>query len=219
MNRPNNTLNLLFSTNAGRVAIEATDSGIAVTHDPRVNVFVKEDAHGGVVNNGDAAVLNTVSPPAHKGNPVHIDIDGARLEPGYMMEDGTILAGVSPDTGEPFFVPPTEEPDTFTWYAAMKDVASLEVCGHKDWRLPTKNELDVLFANRDLGCLRGSFNEKATTWGGPAWHWSSTEHPIPGSAWNKGFHDGSGAWAFKFFDAAVRPVRSGPVGAPPAFKG
>lgn len=98
------------------------------------------------------------------------------LKPGDKMPDGTVYAGISPDTKQPMYAMPADEgtthvfcagisPDdgkpmlamgtstavTFTFNEARKVAmgdATLKAYGHDDWRLPTKNELNVLFNNR-----------------------------------------------------------------------
>src|SRR4051794_25446714 len=67
---------------------------------------------------------------------------------GDRMEDGTIYAGISPDTGEAMYTTPADAPLTMRWNAAMQYAAKLEAHGHKDWRAPTKAELNVLFRKR-----------------------------------------------------------------------
>jgi hypothetical protein len=54
------------------------------------------------------------------------------LKPGDIVSDGTLFAGVSPDTGGAMYILPFD---------------STTKHGHKDWRPPTKTELNVLFNN------------------------------------------------------------------------
>src|SRR5881227_3205499 len=80
-------------------------------------------------------------------------------KPGDWMEDGTIYAGISPDTHQPMYTTPKDERVNFflgrrepklifTFSEALKHASKLKFCGHKDWRVPTKNELNELFNNR-----------------------------------------------------------------------
>jgi hypothetical protein len=62
--------------------------------------------------------------------------------------------------------------ERMTWLDAKKACASLG----KGWRLPTKDELSLLYTNKDK--IGGFVN---------AWYWSSTEHYISGTAWLVGF--------------------------------
>jgi len=73
------------------------------------------------------------------------------IEPniGDKMPDGTVCAGISPDTGKAMYTTPADAPLTYTFnealaYAYAKGVTN----GHQDWHLPTRKELDVLFNNR-----------------------------------------------------------------------
>jgi hypothetical protein len=70
------------------------------------------------------------------------------VAPADEMEDGTIFAGISPDTGRPMYVTPADAPLVYTFNQAQKYVQNLDAHGHKDWRVPTKGELNVLFQNR-----------------------------------------------------------------------
>lgn len=131
-------------------------------------------------------------------------------EPGDKMEDGTIYAGISPDTGEALYVMPQDSPGTLKWKAAMKYAAGLDAAGLIDWRLPTKAELNVLYENRDKGALKGTFNETGSYPAG--WYWSSTEPSLlRGPAWPQRFSDGCSVWHSKGNDFSVRAVRSEPT--------
>jgi hypothetical protein len=130
------------------------------------------------------------------------------LEIGDKMKDGTIFAGISPDTGRNIFVTPKDACGTLKWKAAMKYAAELKANGHKDWRLPTKAELYVLYQNRDEGALRGTFDVSDSLPSG--WYWSSTERPgCPDNALVVRFSGGR-YWNWEGNDASVRPVRSEP---------
>src|SRR5580704_12929695 len=67
---------------------------------------------------------------------------------GEKMPDGTIYAGISPDTNKPMYATPADVPPTMTFNQATEYAAHLDAHGHKDWRMPTKAELNVLFNNR-----------------------------------------------------------------------
>jgi hypothetical protein len=140
------------------------------------------------------------------GEPV---VAKAGPEIGDKMEDGTIYAGFSPDTGRNMFVTPKDASGVLKWNAAMKYAAELDANGHKDWKLPTKAELDVLYQNRDKGALKGTFDTSGSNPSG--WYWSATENPgRPDGAWMERFSDGFRGWVWEGNDASVRPVRSGP---------
>jgi hypothetical protein len=100
----------------------------------------------------------------------------ADLRIGAIMTDGTIYAGISPDTNKPMYATPVDARQTMTFNEAQKYVARLNAHSHKDWRLPTKAELNVLFNNR---AAVGGFNEANHF---PAsWHWSGSRELFGGA--------------------------------------
>ena len=133
----------------------------------------------------------------NSGNP-------AILTPGDRMEDGTIYAGISPDTHKAMYTTPADASLTMKWKAAMEYAAGLDAHGHRDWRVPSKNELNVLWENRDKGALNGTFN--VTGSGLAGWYWSSTE--FNGNyAWDQCFSDGNQYWDHKGYVSSLRCVR------------
>jgi hypothetical protein len=90
-------------------------------------------------------------------------------EIGDKMEDGTVYAGISPDTNRPMYATPADAPLTYTFNQAQKYAEKLDAHGHKDWRAPTKGELNVLFQHR---AAIGGFNETGSDPAG--WYWSSS---------------------------------------------
>jgi hypothetical protein len=80
------------------------------------------------------------------------------VEIGDKMPDGTVYAGLSPETGKPMYVTPADASLTMKWKEAMDYAKRLDTHGHQDWRLPTKGELNVLFNNR---AAIGGFNVPA----------------------------------------------------------
>jgi len=119
---------------------------------------------------------------------------------GDKMPDGTVFAGISPDKQEPMYFTPADAPLKMKFNEAVDYTAKLDAHGHKDWRVPTKAELEVLFNNR---AAIGGFGSAA------GWHWSSTE-TILSSAWVQSFFDGYQQPDYKDFRWSVRPVRCGP---------
>jgi hypothetical protein len=95
-----------------------------------------------------------------------------RTNPGDSMDDGTVYAG-SLD-GRDIFTTPKDAPLTYTFNEAAEYAAKLnreKYLGHDDWRVPSMDELNVLFNNR---AVIGGFNEDSSD---PAcWYWSSTEN-------------------------------------------
>jgi hypothetical protein len=61
--------------------------------------------------------------------------------------------------------------EEYTFNAAQEYAEKLHANGHKDWRVPTKGELAVLFENR---AAIGGFDKCRSLTGG--WYWSSTAY-------------------------------------------
>ena len=113
-----------------------------------------------------------------------------KLKVGTKMPDGTIFAGISPDTDKPMYVMAEDESVTMTFNEAAKFSGGLNkyrAYGHKGWRVPTKAELNVLFQNCEKGALKGTFNLAGLY--GAGFYWSSTPGDL-GVAWYQRFSDG-----------------------------
>jgi Protein of unknown function (DUF1566) len=93
------------------------------------------------------------------------------IQPGDEMADGTIYAGVSPDTGKPIYTTPADAPGVYSLSEAEKYAKKLKAHGHHDFRIPSTGELNVLWENRDKGKLKNTFNETGA--GSAAWYWTS----------------------------------------------
>ncbi len=123
---------------------------------------------------------------------------------GAVMSDGTIYAGISPDTGKAMYATPADASLTMTFNGA-KEYAETQntqkAHGHDDWHVPTKAELNVLFNNR---AAIGGFN---VTGSGPAgWYWSASPN-FEWGAWGQRFSDGCQYYTNKDGHSAVRCVR------------
>ena len=128
----------------------------------------------------------------------------ANPEIGDKMSDGTIYAGLSPDTGKQMFATAEDAPISMDFNAAAKYAKKLDAHGHKDWRVPSKAELQVLFENREKGALKGTFN---LTGSDPAgWYWSSSPSTAS-TAWCQRFSDGNQNVVYRGTDLSVRCVR------------
>lgn len=133
----------------------------------------------------------------------------ADSRPGDIMLDGTIYAGLSPDTGKPLYVTNTDSPLAMNWDEAKSFADQFVAHGHTDWRLPTKGELNVLFNNRaaiigfnkDRVALRGDFPDACYYWSSSALN----DH----IAWAQDFNDGSEHACVENLYYAVRYVRDG----------
>ncbi|MCE9508536.1 MAG: DUF1566 domain-containing protein [Alphaproteobacteria bacterium] len=125
------------------------------------------------------------------------------LKAGDKMKDGTIFAGISPDTGEKMYAAPNDAPLTMEFIAVAQYAKNLEVGGKKDFRVPSKAELKVLFDNREKGALKGTFN---LTGSRPCdYYWSSTRWDY--GAWGQRFSDGAQDSFCGIYDLSVRCVR------------
>ena len=124
-----------------------------------------------------------------------------QLNPGDKMTDGTVYAGLSPDTGRPIYTTPADAAHNVTFKAAHEYAAGLAAHGHKDWRVPTRDELNVLFENRAaIGAFDVSGSDKAG--------WYLTSEPYDETyAWGQRFSDGYRGFDFKDLGASLRCVR------------
>jgi hypothetical protein len=123
---------------------------------------------------------------------------------GAPMPDGTIYAGHSPETGKRMYTTPHNAKLTGTFEQARKYAAKLAAHGHKDWRVPAKDELNVLFNNR------AAISGFDVTGSYPAgWYWSSSENGH-GSAWGQRFSDGDQGIYYGNDDSSLRCVRCPP---------
>jgi hypothetical protein len=123
---------------------------------------------------------------------------------GSIMPDGSIYAGMSPDTGKAMYATPADASLTMTFNEVAeyaKTANSHRDYGHDDWRVPTKAELNVLFNNR--GAI-GGFSVSGSTHAG--WYWSATPYG-KGDAWGQRFGDGYQSYTGKGYPSSVRLVR------------
>ncbi len=123
------------------------------------------------------------------------------MKPGDKVSDGTIYAGVSPDTGKEMSTTPVDAPLTMTFNQAADYATKLDAHGHNDWRVPTKAELNVLFSNR---AAIGGFNQTASTLG---WYTSANQN-CDFDVWGQQFTDGRRGFCLnKFLSSSLRCVR------------
>jgi hypothetical protein len=122
---------------------------------------------------------------------------------GGFATDGTVFAGATPIANKPVYTTPDDAPDLFSWNDAGNYCSTLHEFGHDDWRLPDKRELAVLYDNRKVGALNGTFNKT----GGPAgWYWSSSESG-GGQAWVLRFTNGEENYDYEDDKSSARCVR------------
>ena len=128
----------------------------------------------------------------------------AVMKAGDKMPDGTIYAGISPETGKKMYAMPADASVTYTFNEAQEHAQTINACkehGHDDWHVPTKGELNVLFNNR---AAIGGFNVSGSDPSG--WYWSSSPKGI-WSAWGQRFSDGDQNHDDKVVHSSVRLVR------------
>jgi hypothetical protein len=123
-----------------------------------------------------------------QGKFVELDISLLRSRVGDEMEDGTIFAGISPDTHRPIYATPQDAPGTYSFNQAAKYATNLDAHGHHDWRVPSIDELNVLFENRNQGKLAGTFN---VTGSYPAGWYRSSAPYYDDNTWAQRFSDGN----------------------------
>jgi Protein of unknown function (DUF1566) len=121
--------------------------------------------------------------------------------PGDKMQDGSVFAGISPDTHKPMYATPTDASLTMNFNQAREYAAKLDAHGHKDWRVPTKAELNVMFNNR---AAVDGFNVSGSIPAGLYWSASPTGKGI---AWFQNFSEGVQSFALLSLQLPVRLVR------------
>lgn len=125
-----------------------------------------------------------------------------KLRAGDRMPDGSVYAGISPDTGKPLFAAAADAPLRMAFNEAKKYAQKLDLHGHKDWRLPTKDELSVLFKNR---ASIGGFERGGSASAG--WYWSSSLDSYGWLVWVQRFSNGQINHSLKDIRSPVRCVR------------
>ena len=135
--------------------------------------------------------------PAHLAETPHPPI-GSDM-PGL----GGLYAGIlRGDDGAPdyrLFMPANQEALELPWGKALKHADGFEYAGHKDYSLPTRRELRLLYIN-----LKEHFED--------AWYWSSEQ--LAGDsdfAWMQNFGNGNQGIGLKSNGCRVRLVRRVPI--------
>lgn len=123
------------------------------------------------------------------------------LRIGSEMPDGSLYAGISPTTGQPFYTTSAGAPEPMKWAQAQYYASHLDLHGHRDWRVPTTGELNQLYKNRNS---IGGFNKTGDYPEG--WYWSSSAGG-PLHAQVQRFNDGEQIYDFKDDPASLRCVR------------
>jgi hypothetical protein len=176
----------------GDVAVNANGIRVELHADGSIAAYTQKDVDA--YTNGAVHVHPAVNDDAKltaKADP----------KPGDRMLDGTVYAGISPDTGKAMYATPADAPLTYTFNQAQKYAAKLDAHGHNDWRVPTKGELNMLFQNRAaIGGLDESGSDPA------GWYWSSSQS---GNyyAWAQRFSDGYQTSSSESYGSSLRLVR------------
>jgi len=139
------------------------DFGTAVVQGGGITVELNDNGDVTVRTNGNVKLLPAANDDANVAAK-------AEPKPGDRMADGTVFAGVSPDTNTPMYLTPADATLTYTFNQAQKYAAKLDAHGHQDWRMPSKSELNVLFNNR---AAIGGFDVSGSDPAG--WYWSSSQ--------------------------------------------
>ncbi len=89
------------------------------------------------------------------GTPLHYVSNTSESDPtiGATMKDGTIYAGISPETLKPMYVQYNEMPKKMTWDDAVAHAERLQ------FRLPTAGELTAIFNNQVQRGVFGKLHE------------------------------------------------------------
>jgi hypothetical protein len=89
----------------------------------------------------------------------------------------------------------------FDWDEAVRICEQLEWNGYNDWRLPTKDELNLVYKKLKKNKVGGFAN---------AYYWSSTESGYDGYAWEQDFSTGRQGFnpGYRPYNCYVRAVRS-----------
>jgi len=121
--------------------------------------------------------------------------------PETKMPDGTVFAGISPDTNKPMYATPLDAPLTMTFNEAQKYAAKLDAHGHQDWCLPTTAELNMMLFNK--GAVRG-FDLTGSYPAG--WYWSASPYYALRARDQR-----ASPHSYKLDQSSVRCVRYGPL--------
>lgn len=133
-------------------------------------------------------------------------------QPGQLMPDGTVFAGMTADNKQ-IFAMPTDLGITKTFNDAVKRVQELNAqnaYGHNDWEIPKLDVLHILRANQCKGALTNTFKkESGSSSDCPHWYWSSTEDQSgTDRMYSMRLEDGYEGWNRKDnYRLSCRPVR------------
>jgi len=127
---------------------------------------------------------------------------------GDKMPDGTIYAGISPTMYRPMYTTPADAP-----LAALNNswayAKNLDAYGHRDWYVPSKDELNVLFNNR---AAIGGFNLTGENIAGRYWSTTEEQGKSGGDGWyfSQQFNHGAQDADLQYGQHSLRCVRVAP---------
>jgi hypothetical protein len=161
------------------------------------------------LGNGDAATVQgggSVTVYTDDSIIVRPAVNGASTpapKAGDRLADGTIYAGNN------FAATPADAPGSYIWTNGKRYCEDLVSNGHDNWTLPTKDQLNHLYQNKNTGSFAGTFNESNSL---ATYYWSSEKQAnFLSFAWLQRFTDGGGGWGPKDdFELSVRCVRAEP---------
>jgi hypothetical protein len=189
--------------------LDGSDGGSETAREIAPKEIFLGEAFGPVTIRVNGATIDVSSNGTVKTQAVSASDSTAREKPaiaiGDEMPDGTIYAGISPDTHKPMYATPKDSPGTFTFNQAARCSKLMADCySPHDFRVPSKGELNVLFENRHKGKLAGRFNEAGSE--PAAWYWSASPN---GNliAWAQCFSDGYQINAERTNKLSLRLVR------------
>jgi hypothetical protein len=141
---------------------------------------------------------------------------------GQKMPDGSVFAGLTPDSKQLIYAMP-EDLVTRTFNDAAERIKSLNAgnaYGQNDWQIGSLDVMRVLQKNQNEGSLKGTFKiaSSGDDSGCPEWYWSSTPNPAyPILEYAVGFSNGFESWDGKDdLRLNCRPVRLVAVKVPSA---
>ncbi|MFG1320471.1 hypothetical protein [Xanthobacter autotrophicus] len=163
---------------------------------------VQFNAKGGIDIYGSAPLA--LHPPVNEGGRLSSKTKG-NLQVGKKMKDGSVFGGFSPNTGKPMYVRPADEPLTMRWKEAMEYAARFvgPESSVGTFRVPTAEELNVLFKNRDA---IGGFNKAGGSTVG--WYGSSTQNDNNRGTRAQRFSDGVRHQSHENNYSSIRLIRN-----------
>lgn len=106
---------------------------------------------------------------------------------GTAVEDGCIFAGISPDTKKKMYIQPSRPKTDFNFQQARKYAKKISNNYGVKYRLPTKNELNVIFNN---SAVIGGFAHQDPQSNMSYYYWSSATHNNPDAAFAQNLDTG-----------------------------